>query len=200
MTVRRAPKIPHSPPPIQGKPYRASYKGVWIAAALVVAFLTPLYLFKAAEQPGADWYAEGWPTVIDGDTLKMDGVRVRLYGIDAPELKQECVAANEVAWPCGAYAREHLDQMFDGVAYRWPGVGVKCRAAGDGEDRWGRVIAKCELPNGLSVNRAMVEQGWALNYDAYSREYQGAELSAKEARRGIWAGTFDPPWEWRKAH
>ena len=81
MTVRRAPKALPLP---QSAPYKNSYRGVIIAAVVGVLFLTPFALFKIS-LPGDGWSAKGFPVVVDGDTLKMEGVRIRLHGIDAPE-------------------------------------------------------------------------------------------------------------------
>ena len=65
-------------------------------------------------------------------------------------------------------------------------------------DRYGRTVATCEARE-IDVGRWMVLQGWALDYERYSKgEYAGAQAAAKSAKRGLWVGVFEPPWEWRR--
>ena len=45
----------------------------------------------------------------------------------------------------------------------------------------------------------MVSQGYATAYQRYSRDYVGIETTARALKRGLWAGTFDPPSDWRRA-
>ncbi len=66
-----------------------------------------------------------------------------------------------------------------------------------GRDRYRRVVAKCTV-GGVDIGEWMVSQGWAAAYYLYSYEYSRAEKRAKSARRGIWAGKIERPWEWRK--
>jgi endonuclease YncB( thermonuclease family) len=132
----------------------------------------------------------GKPWVIDGDTIDISGTRVRLEGIDAPESNQTCGDARGQPWPCGRTATHEL-QAYLGSRE------LTCRPSGF--DRYRRVLATCSLSGGGDVNAWMVRQGWALAYD-YARTYQSEQDAAAAARRGIWAGTFIPPSEWRKRH
>jgi endonuclease YncB( thermonuclease family) len=131
----------------------------------------------------------GKARVIDGDTIDITGTRIRLQGIDAPETEQTCTDAGNRTWRCGQAATRVL---IDHLA----GRPLKCESLG--LDRYRRVLAVCALPDGSDVNAWMVQQGWALAY--YSAVYQPQEAQAHAARRGVWAGSFMPPWEWRHRH
>jgi endonuclease YncB( thermonuclease family) len=128
--------------------------------------------------------------VIDGDTIDISGYRIRLQGIDAPESNQTCTASGNHLWPCGRTATRVL---VDHLA----GQPVKCESSG--LDRYRRVLAVCALPDGSDVNAWLVQQGWALAY-GYSSPYRSDEAEAHAAKRGIWAGSFMSPWEWRHRH
>jgi endonuclease YncB( thermonuclease family) len=127
--------------------------------------------------------------VIDGDTIDIAGARIRLLGIDAPETDQSCTDAANRTWRCGRVAARVLIDHLGGRP-------LKCESSG--LDRYRRVLAVCVLPDGSDVNAWMVQQGWALAY--YSDAYRPQEDEAHAAKRGIWAGTFMPPWEWRHRH
>lgn len=120
--------------------------------------------------------------VIDGDTLDLGEGRVRLVGIDAPEIDQTC--HDGIAfYGCGREARERLRQLISGRE-------VTC--ATRRKDRYGRFLATCHA-GGVDIAARMVEGGWAVA----SGDYDLAELRARTARRGIWAGDFERPREWR---
>jgi endonuclease YncB( thermonuclease family) len=135
------------------------------------------------------WDIVGKARVIDGDTIDIAGSRIRLQGIDAPEADQTCTDAGNRAWPCGRAATRVLIELIAGRP-------LKCESSGF--DRYRRVLAVCALPDGSDVNAWMVQQGWALAY--YSDVYRPQEAEAQAAKRGIWAGRFMPPWEWRHRH
>jgi endonuclease YncB( thermonuclease family) len=127
--------------------------------------------------------------VIDGDTIVIRATHIRLLGIDAPEADQTCTDTDNRTWRCGQAATRVL---IDRIA----GRPLACATAGF--DRYRRVLATCALPDGSDVNAWMVQQGWALAY--YSDAYRAQEAEAQAAKRGIWAGTFIPPWVWRHRH
>ncbi len=129
----------------------------------------------------------GQPRVIDGDTLEVAGQRIRLHGIDAPESKQLCRRDGE-PWRCGKDATSALKAFLGSRP-------VSCEELD--RDRYRRVVAKCVV-DGVDIGEWMVSQGWAVAYYLYSYEYSRAEQRAKTARRGIWAGEFEKPWEWRE--
>jgi endonuclease YncB( thermonuclease family) len=132
---------------------------------------------------GAAWVA-------DGDTLEISGARIRLEGIDAPELDQTCADDKGHSWWCGRTATRELRAYVRGRE-------LKCEPTGF--DQFERVLAICFLPDGSDLNAWMVRQGWALA-SGYGKTYQSEQDEAKAAKRGIWAGTFTPPREWRHSH
>ena len=129
----------------------------------------------------------GAATVIDGDTIIVAGERVRLHGIDAPELDQTFWwRGKQIA--CGTMALAALEALT-------AGVNLRCEPVE--RDLYGRLVAKCFSPNGIDVGRRLVSSGWALAYREYSMDYVQAEEEARTAKRGMWRGTFAKPWEWR---
>lgn len=127
----------------------------------------------------------GSARVVDGDSLVVEGRRIRLQGIDAPELGQSC-QANGQAYDCGAAARRELVALIGRHD-------VECRVTR--ADRYGRDIAVCSAGD-IELNREMVRAGWAVAYGGY----QLVEGEARADRRGVWAGEFDVPQEWRRVH
>jgi endonuclease YncB( thermonuclease family) len=120
---------------------------------------------------------------VDGDTLRLNGERIRLLGIDAPELAQTCTDAGGGPWSCGEVARREL-------AGRVAGGAVRCEP--DGHDKYGRVLAYCAA-GGQDLGAAMVRAGLAVSYP----DYGGEEAKARAMHRGIWQGPFVMPREWR---
>ena len=129
----------------------------------------------------------GKPRVVDGDTIIIRKTRIRLHGIDAPEYKQKCNFGDRV-YSCGKVAKDILIQSIGTKR-------VTCK--GDKKDRYGRLIAVC-FAGPHDLNAKMVRQGWALAYRRYSTDYVDDENDAKVARKGLWRGSFEPPWEWRR--
>ena len=149
-------------------------------------FLVVILFVTSAEEVAAE--IAGRATVIDGDTIEMRGQRIRLFGIDSPESAQLC-RADQKTYRCGQQAALAL---ADRIGERT----VRCQQRD--VDRYGRVVAVCYV-GGEDLDRWMVEQGWAVAFRKYSLDYVDAENDAREARRGIWQGEFEPPWEWRAA-
>lgn len=152
---------------------------------LTVAVLGLLALV-AARGFGPAQTANGIARVSDGDSLVVTRLRIRLEGIDAPELRQSCLRADGAEWPCGRHARDALLRFAGGGA-------VMCE--GWSRDRYDRLLARCTVA-GLDLARAMVEEGWAVAYGGYD----AAEAEARRARRGLWAGSFELPQDWRRIH
>ena len=131
----------------------------------------------------------GRATVVDGDTLGIRGEKIRLHGIDAPEASQRCTRSTGKEWRCGQQA---ANELSDKIGHR----NVRCE--GTKRDRWGRLIAVCFLGD-QDLNAWLVRRGWAVAYRRYSKDYVGQEDRAQKAKLGVWSGTFDMPWDWRKA-
>ncbi|RMD82305.1 MAG: thermonuclease family protein [Candidatus Dadabacteria bacterium] len=133
---------------------------------------------------------EGPVTVIDGDTIEIGERRVRLFGIDAPEVAQMCRRRGGTRWPCGQYATVALDRLAGGKR-------ATCTVRNT--DSYGRAIAVC-TSEGRDLGREQVRAGWAIAYRRYSRRYEQDEAAARRAGKGIWQGDFEPPWRWRERH
>ena len=131
----------------------------------------------------------GVATVVDGDTLKIRGQRIRLHGIDAPESGQTCEDAQAETYRCGQRASLALSDRLG----RSP---VTCTA--HVTDRYGRLVAVCHQEDGTDINRWMVAVGHALAYRRYSTDYVASEDAARAAGAGLWQGSFVPPWDWRR--
>lgn len=134
----------------------------WLGVSLVVTPLI-LALLRGGRGPSHDGHD---PYVIDGDTIVSDGARVRLAGIDAPELSQ----------PGGAAARSHLIRLIAGGAVRIEPLST---------DRYGRMVARVHARSG-DLGRMMVRDGYALSY--YGADYRAEERLARKRRAGLWAG------------
>jgi endonuclease YncB( thermonuclease family) len=145
---------------------------------------------RTAPVPRTHGDIAGRAWVIDGDTVDIAGTRIRLEGIDAPESDQTCTDADRHPWPCGRAATRELREHIGGRQLR-------CQTMGT--DFYRRTLAVCALPDGSDLNAWMVRQGWALAY-GYSGLYRAEEAQAQAGKRGIWAGNFTAPWEWRRRH
>ena len=130
----------------------------------------------------------GIATVIDGDGVEIDGVQIRLFGIDAPEVGQYCYRADRQRWRCGQYSTVELDKVAGGKR-------VECSVKAT--DRYDRPVAVCRL-DGRDLAELQAAGGWALAYRRFSGDYVEEEQQAKSAKRGVWAGTFEMPWAWRQ--
>lgn len=164
---------------IFGKRYRVVLT-VW---ALVAALAGPGKGPLGAERGEL---ISGVSTVVDGDTLRVGGERIRLFGIDAPESDQVCQARNIVR--CGDLATAGLRRMIGGSA-------VRCVV--EDVDRYGRLVSVCYLGND-DLNARMVRSGLAVAYRQYSERYVDEEAAARRERRGLWGTRFVMPWEWRR--
>ncbi len=131
---------------------------------------------------------EGRARVVDGDTIELAGEKVRLFGIDAPELDQVCDRGG-VAWACGTAARD----MLAGIV-----AGGRLTCAVQDVDRYGRAVAVC-LRQDKDVAALMVRQGGAMAYRRYSDRYVNAEVAARREGLGVWASDWVEPEAHRKA-
>ncbi len=155
----------------------------------------PVFLFVLAflSSPAAADDISGRVTVIDGDTIAVEGTteRIRLYGIDAPEGQQTCETAAGERYLCGSNSAQFLADLV--------GRNGRVTCVEDTRDRYGRIVAECTMPDGTVINEAMVRGGWAVHYTRYSDgRYQAAEDHARGNRLGMWAGEFITPERWRR--
>ena len=129
--------------------------------------------------------------IIDADTIELDGAKVRLNGIDAPEMGQKCEDINSKMYSCGVYARDALQALIATMSQAI----VQCHYTD--KDFYGRFIGECSIGQ-ININMWLVENGWALAYRKYSKKYVENENIAKSNRVGMWSGKFVEPWNWRR--
>lgn len=125
--------------------------------------------------------------VIDGDTFEVSGVRIRLHGIDAPEIDQPCTTEQNTEWACGAWVQTQ-------IAERYSGKQTHCSEVD--RDRYGRVVARCTVA-GQDVGRAIVADGLAFAYRRYSMDYDLDEKGAAINDRGLHASRSQTPAQFR---
>jgi len=141
----------------------------------------------------------GIPKIVDGDTVYINNYKIRLEGIDAPEIKQKCkkekLKISSIIgytfyeeYYCGEHSKENLKAKVKGSD-------IKCISFT--KDRYKRHLAKC-FKGKINLNRWMVRNGHAIAYRRYSKEYIPDEDFAKENKLGLWQGKFLKPEKWRK--
>jgi len=125
--------------------------------------------------------------VVDGDTIVLNGEKIRFSGIDTPELKQTCMKDNEKIF-CGETAKILLIKK---IGNKTP------ECISEGKDAYKRTLAECFV-NGESLSVFLVRSGYAFAYRKYSDKFIKDEEFAKENKLGMWAMTFQYPWDFRK--
>ncbi len=138
----------------------------------------------------------GIAKVTDGDTIRINQKKIRFYGIDAPEKEQKCTKvwltisflSFNKDYPCGVISTNKLKKKINDkfVICKWT---VK--------DRYKRFIAEC-FYNKTNINAWMVRNGYAVAYTKYSKKFVAQEKIAKKEKSGLWAGSFEMPWDYRK--
>ena len=141
---------------------------------IVCFFLLPLSLFA---------FSAKVVKISDGDTITIlqnkEQTKVRLYGIDSPEKKQDY----------GQRSKQFLASLIAGQI-----VEVEPK----GKDRYRRTLGII-YHKGQDINAQMVLNGYAWAYVKYSRIYVNQENTARENKRGLWQSSDPtPPWVWRK--
>ena len=125
--------------------------------------------------------------IIDGDTIVLNGEKVRFSGIDAPELKQTCIQDDEKV-ECGLSAKMLLVKKIGNSI-------PKCIS--EGKDVYKRIIAECFV-NGESLSKFLVRSGYAFAYRKYSNKFIKDEEFAKTNKAGMWSMIFQYPWSFRR--
>lgn len=126
--------------------------------------------------------------VSDGDTINVGGTTYRLEGVDAPETKQSCYDKLGRPFRCGLQATRLLRQLMKQSG------SVRCVSSS--KDSYGRRLGHC-VAGHVDLNGEMVAQGYARTFTKYSSEYVADEAAAMKAKRGLWAGQWQAPWDWR---
>ena len=165
---------------VRGNP-RAQRRGCKLAFTLLAVCL----LYAPPKTRASD--VVDYTTVIDGDTLLIEEVRIRLAGIDAPELGQRCRGPTNIEWPCGFAAKRMLAGKIGGKR-------VSCRKLH--LDEFNHPTATCVASSGDDLSAAMVRAGYALSIGP-EHQYLVEEAAARVAGAGMWSGSFQTPWEWR---
>lgn len=200
----------------------ASRLGFRLVAFALIGTVAGLLSYLRAEANPSDTQPRivGEARVVDGDTIVVAGLHIRLEGIDAPESGQTCsLSAEAAAQPAVAVVDEpdtadmarhglhaavepestpawHCGAAASAVLERMlRGRQVSCDPTG--RDKYGRTLATC-FTEGHDVNAEMVRRGWAWAFVRYSRRYVGLEAEARAERLGIWRGHATPPWEFRR--
>ena len=135
----------------------------------------------------------GFAKVIDGDSIKINGINIRLFGIDAFELKQSCENWSK---HCGKESKRMLEEIIDRKR-------ITCSYRE--KDRYGRILGICYFgvyyhdDPLLEINGTMVYMGRAIAYTRYSKRYLELENLAKKDKAGIWRYGFkETPEQWRR--
>ena len=139
----------------------------------------------------------GFAKVVDGDTIKINSKKIRLYGIDAPEKKQKCKKTYLTIsfmsftkdYMCGEISTQKLIKKINKQKLNCNILDV---------DRYKRLIGECFKRN-INLNSWMVSNGYAVAFRKYSKKYVSDEILAKQESKGLWQGKFDMPWDYRKS-
>ena len=126
--------------------------------------------------------------IVDGDTIVLNGEKIRFTGIDTPELKQTCLHDDQEVG-CGMTAKMLLAKKISNAT-------IECIS--EGKDTYKRTLAECFV-NGESLSKFLVRSGYAFAYRKYSTKLVKDEEFAKAIKLGMWAMTFQYPWDFRKA-
>ena len=138
----------------------------------------------------------GFAKVVDGDTIKINSKKIRLYGIDAPEKKQKCkkiyltisFMSFTKDYKCGEVSTQKLIKKINKQKLNCNILDI---------DRYKRLIGECFKRN-INLNSWMVSNGYAVAYRKYSKKYVSDEINAKNNKLGIWQGKFEMPWDYRR--
>ena len=148
---------------------------------LVISVFLLVFLFSYIDVKSQDI------KITDGDTIKINGEKIRFSGIDTPELRQTCLKQG-IQVPCGIEAKQMLiDKISDN----------KIVCIREGKDQYKRSLAECFV-NDESLSSYLVKSGYAFAYRRYSKKFIADEDFARTNKIGMWAMKFDYPWDWRK--
>jgi endonuclease YncB( thermonuclease family) len=125
--------------------------------------------------------------VVDGDTIHLNGEKIRFTGIDTPELKQTCVKEG-LTEPCGVTAKEILIKKIGDN---------KVECINEGKDQYKRTLAECFV-NDKSLSSYLVRSGYAFAYRKYSKKFIKDEDYARLNKIGMWSMNFEYPWDFRR--
>lgn len=145
-----------------------------VLAIVLLAGILPFGLASAQQQ------VSGKARVLDGDTLEVGGMAVRLYGLIAPPAQQQCLLQGRT-WPCGWEAQMALVNL---TAYQW----MVCDLVAMGSD--GLPLAVCALggKGGPDLGARLLAEGWGTAVAETPATYRGIIDQARAAQVGLWRG------------
>ena len=126
--------------------------------------------------------------IVDGDTIVLNGEKIRFSGIDTPELKQTCMNGDQKVF-CGKLAKMLLVKK---IGNKTP------ECIREGKDVYKRTLAECFI-NGESLSAFLVRSGYAFAYLKYSDKFIKDEEFAKKNKLEMWSMKFEYPWDFRKS-
>ncbi|MDC0861202.1 thermonuclease family protein [Alphaproteobacteria bacterium] len=133
-------------------------------------------------------FAKNYLRIVDGDTIHLNGDKIRFSGIDTPEIKQMC-KKNEIIIPCGLIARDLLKKKIGST---------KPVCIIEGKDQYGRSLGECFI-NEESLSSYLVRKGFAFAYTKYSKKFVQDEKFAIKNKLGMWDMDFIFPWDFRRS-
>ena len=151
-------------------------KVIFLTSIFLLVFILTFNLVKSQEL-----------VVVDGDTIHLNGDKIRFSGIDTPELKQTCIK-EDIIIPCGKTAKQILVNKIGNNI-------VKC--VHEGKDQYKRILAEC-FANNESLSSYLVRSGYGFAYRKYSKRFVNDEDYARINRMGMWSMKFEYPWDYRK--
>jgi len=155
---------------------------------LIFNFLITFFVILFSSASFAEKIIEGKAKIIDGDTIHIEKNKIRLHGIDAPEIDQTCTIKNK-EWNCGIESSVELKKLI-------LDNNISCVVSDI--DKYNRYIAECFI-NNKNINKLMVRNGWAIAYRYYSLDFVEDEKLAEKDKNGLWQGKFQEPYLHRKS-
>ena len=156
--------------------YLNKRKAIFLISIFLLVFLLTINDIKSQELK-----------VVDGDTIHLNGKKIRFIGIDTPELKQTCIKEGIKDY-CGVTAKQILIDKIGNNS-------VECIS--EGKDQYKRTLAECFV-NNESLSSYLVRSGYGFAYRKYSKKFIKDENYAKTNQLGMWSMKFEYPWNFRK--
>lgn len=179
---------------MQTKKYKFSINQLVIILTIITAIILFLYpklhlkLIRPLEkQENIFFQISGKAKIIDGDSLIINNIEIRIKNIDAVEMYQTCQDKDDNEYACGIKATNFLKEFSKNKI-------VKCNLFN--KDVYNRHLGNCHI-DGKNIAAHMIKSGWALIYNLPS-PYANQQEFAKTNKLGIWQGNFIPPKTYRR--
>lgn len=147
---------------------------------------------KQSSHDKLDKSFSGIAKVTDGDSIEVDGKKIRLMGIDAPEYSQNCFDADYEEYACGKMSKNFLTNLAHNKE-------VKCYY--QKFDKYRRYLSQCYVGDKM-INQEILRNGMGVTYTFGPEDLEMTRLEAEAQKQklGIWQGAFQLPKDYRKAH